>query len=303
MQSRRDFGRLVLAGLPLSVLAGDGLVVDGVRLGVCTYSFRDLPHAPGGDATGPVIKAFGEVGAGLCELFSPQLEPAISSGGGRNSPEATKRREDLRQWRLSTPSEHFESVRKEFDHAGITIYAYTLNFRSDFTDEELEKCFQQTKALGVKIIAASTQLSVAPRLVPLAEKYDILVAMHGHSNTANADEFSSPESFGKALKMSKQFRVNLDIGHFAAAGFDPVAFIRENHDVITHLHIKDRKKNDGPNEPFGEGDTPIKQVLALLKDERYKIPALVEYEYKGTGSSIDEVRKCLAYEKSALTSA
>ena len=206
----------------------------------------------------------------------------------------------MRQWRLSTPAKHFEAVRKQFDNAGVVIYAYTLNFRNDFTDEELDKCFQQTKALGVKIIAASTQLSVAPRLAPLAEKYNILVAMHGHSNTADPNEFSSPESFAKALKMSKQFRVNLDIGHFAAAGFDPVAYIQENHSHITHLHIKDRKKNDGPNEPFGEGDTPIKQVLTLLKEKRYPIPALIEYEYKGSGSSVEEVKKCLAYEKAAL---
>ena len=101
--------------------------------------------------------------------------------------------------------------------------------------------------------------------------------------------------------MSKQFRVNLDIGHFTAAGFDPVTYIQENHDHITHLHIKDRKKNDGANEPFGEGDTPIKQVLMLLKEKRYGIPALVEYEYKGSGSSVDEVKKCLAYEKAALS--
>ncbi len=301
MRSRRDLGRLLLAGLPALALARKRSTVDGVQLGVCTYSFRDLPHTSGGDAVAPVINAFKEVGADLCELFSPQLEPATDMRrAGPDSPEAKKRREDLRQWRLSTPSEHFKAVRKQFDSAGIEIYAYTLNFRNDFTDEELDKCFQQTKALGVKIIAASTQLSVAPRLVPLAEKYDILVAMHGHSNTADPDEFSSPETFAKALKMSKQFRINLDIGHFAAAGFDPVAYIRENHDHITHLHIKDRKKNDGPNEPFGEGDTPIKQVLTLLKQERYPIPALIEYEYKGSGSSVDEVKNCLAYEKAAL---
>jgi sugar phosphate isomerase/epimerase len=100
--------------------------------------------------------------------------------------------------------------------------------------------------------------------------------------------------------MSNWFRVNLDIGHFSAAGFDPIAYINEHHDRITHLHIKDRKKNDGPNEPFGEGDTPIKQVLQLLREKKYAIPAFVEYEYKGTGTPVEEVNKCLAYMKAAL---
>ncbi len=306
--SRRDFGKLALAGIPFSAaLAKINSTVNGVRIGACTYSFRDLPHAPGGDAVDAVVKALTDCSVGICELFSPQLEPANPMTAGpqtmrprMNSPEGKKVREDLRQWRLTTPMDHFRAVRKKFDDGGIDIYAYTLNFRNDFTDDEIEKCFEQTKALGVKIIASSTQLTVAKRLAPFAEKHKIYVALHGHSNTKDPNEFSSPETFKQGLALSNYFRINLDIGHFFAAGFDPVAFIEEQHEHITHLHIKDRKKDDGPNEPFGEGDTPIKPVLTLLKEKKYPIPALVEYEYKGTGTSIEEVQKCLAYMKAAL---
>ncbi len=286
MQSRRSFGKLVLAGLPATLL----MAKEGVRLGVCTYSFRDLPHTGSGDAVDPVLEALTAVGAKQCELFSPQLEPAGSN----------KDREGLRQWRMTTPPEHFEAVRKKFDKAGVEIFAYTVNFHDGFTDEEIDKCFEQAKAMGVKIIATSTQFTVAPKLVAPAEKHKIYVALHGHSKTSDPNEFSTPETFAKGLAMSKYFRVNLDIGHFSAGGFDPVAYINENHKMITHLHIKDRKKNDGPNAPFGEGDTPIKPVLQLLKEKGYPIPAFVEYEYKGTGSSVEEVKKCLAYMKAAI---
>ena len=161
MYSRRDFGKLAIAGLPISAaLAKINSVVHGVHLGACTYSFRDLPHSPRGDAVDNVIQAMKDCGAGECELFSPQLEPAspmttggrpggngpggAGQGGGSpadaaaraaamrarmNSPEAKKAREDLRQWRLSTPMDHFKQVRKKFDDSGIDIYAYTLNFR------------------------------------------------------------------------------------------------------------------------------------------------------------------------------
>ncbi len=302
MYSRRDFGKTLLAALPVSAaLAKINSTVNGVRLGACTYSFRELPHTAGGDAVVPVIQALTECGAAECELFSPQVEPASSmTRTAPHSPEANKRREDLREWRLSTPMDHFKAVRKKFDDAGINIYAYTLNFRDDFTDAELEKCFEQTHAMGVKIIAASTQLTVAPRLAPLAEKHKIYVAMHGHSNTKDPNEFSSPETFQKALAMSKYFKINLDIGHFSAAGFDPVAFIQQHHADITHLHIKDRKKNDGPNTLWGEGDTPIKPVLSLLKEKKYPIPALVEYEYQGSGTPVEEVKKCINYMRTAL---
>jgi sugar phosphate isomerase/epimerase len=124
--------------------------------------------------------------------------------------------------------------------------------------------------------------------------------LHGHSNTRDPNEFSSPDTFQKALAMSPYFRINLDIGHFSAAGFDPVAFISEHHQHITHLHIKDRKKGDGPNMPLGEGDTPIKAVLVLLREKHYPIPALIEYEYKGTGTPVEEVKKCMAYMKQCI---
>jgi sugar phosphate isomerase/epimerase len=324
--SRRDFGRLALASVPAYAAFAKGWTVDGVRLGVCTYSFRELPRQ-NGDAIAPTLQAMKDCNADICELFSPQLEPedtalanvlkAATTPGpdgkmpsmqelgakyraAMNSPEAKQYREDLRQWRLKTPASHFKEVRAQFDAAGVEIYAYTLNFSKEFTDEELDKCFEQAKALKAKTIASSTQVSMLPRLKPLAEKHKIYVAVHGHSDTKHPDEFSAPETFQKALDMSEWFRVNLDIGHFSAANFDPVAYITEHHDRITHLHIKDRKKNDGPNEPFGAGDTPIGPVLRLLKDKKYPIPALVEYEYRGTGTPVEEVNKCLAFMKQAL---
>lgn len=327
--SRRDLGKFS-AGVVSGIAFAQSTSEQGrVQLGVCTYSFRDLPRV-NGDAVGPVMDALKQCHANVCELFSPQLEPEdvvltrvlreITKPGAdgkapsmdqakakyeaaASSPEGRENRQKLRDWRLNTTMKHFEDVRQKFAGAGIEIFAYTLNFSKDFSDAELDKCFQQARALRVKTIASSTQISMLPRLKPLAEKYKVPVAVHGHSETNNPDEFSSPETFQKALDMSPWFKVNLDIGHFTAAGFDPVAYIEEHHARITHLHLKDRRRNDGPNEPFGEGDTPIKQVLQLLKRKGYAIPALIEYEYEGTGSPVEEVNKCLAYCRSAIAQA
>src|SRR5260370_19804820 len=110
-----------------------------------------------------------------------------------------------------------------------------------------------------------------PRVVPFAEKYKLTVGVHGHSNVKDPNEFATPESFLKAMAMSKYIGVNLDIGHFAAAGYDPMEFIQAHHQRITNLHLKDRKKNDEPNMPFAEGDTPINQTLRLARHNEYKI--------------------------------
>jgi sugar phosphate isomerase/epimerase len=128
----------------------------------------------------------------------------------------------------------------------------------------------------------------------------MLVAMHGHSNKSDPNEFCTPESFASAMKLSKYFKVNLDVGHFTAADFDAVAYIREHHANITNLHLKDRRKHEGDNVPWGEGETPLRDVLLLLKKKKWPIPAYVEYEYRGAGSPTEEVKKCFQYAKRIL---
>lgn len=279
--SRRDFGKIALAGVPL------GRMIGGVIIGVQTYSYRDLPHGAANDVD-VIIGALKADDAGEIELFSPGIEPR-----GVN-------REALRQWRLSTPMDRFAAIRARFENAGVTIHSYTMNYSADFTADEIDKTFEQARALGTNIVASSTQVNMARRLLTFAEKHKMFLAFHGHSNSKDPNEFAAPESFQAAIRLSKYARINLDIGHFSAAGYDPVAFIQEHHDRITHLHVKDRKNNDGPNVPWGQGDTPIKAVLLLLKEKKYPIPAFVEYEYPGSGTPVAEVKKCLDYMRRIL---
>ena len=114
------------------------------------------------------------------------------------------------------------------------------------------------------------------------------------------NEFATADDLEKAMASSSEYiGTNLDIGHFTAANQDVIGFLKKHHGRIVTLHVKDRKKDQGPAVPFGEGDTPIKEVLALLKQNRWPIPANIEYEYKGQ-DSVEEVRRCLAYCKQAL---
>lgn len=283
MLTRRAFSAGALAALTQAKS-----IFGGVPLGAQTYSFREMTL----DQT---LAAMKSIGFTQCELF-----------WGTTAPQNLKR-DQIRQWRLSVPLSHFHDIRRKFDDAGIQIFAYDPNFRDDYTDEEIQREFEFTKALGTGIITTSTTLTCARRLAPVAEKYGVKVALHGHDETDRPNEFSSPETFAKGLALSPNFFINLDIGHFSAAGFDPVAYIRQHHAKILCLHIKDRKKNHGPATPFGQGDTPIKDVLLLLKRERYPIPADIEYEYnddmpQAHFDTVTEVRKCFDYCKRILES-
>jgi sugar phosphate isomerase/epimerase len=297
MLTRREFAALVGAGIvsPSALVrarqagAGAGAAsINGVRIGAQTYSFRALPRPAGGDMVDVLIKAFGECGLRECELWSPQIEPEKAP------------REEVRRWRLETPIDHFRQIRSKFGAAGITIRAFNCSFNDSFTEPEIERGFEIAQALGAEFITASSTLSAAKRVAPFAEKRKMVVAMHNHSNLKDPNEFATPESFAAAMKLSKYFKVNLDIGHFTAANFDAVAYIREHHASITNLHIKDRKKNQGENMPWGQGETPIREVLQLLKQNKYPIAAFLEYEYKGAGTPVDEVKRGLEFVRAAL---
>jgi sugar phosphate isomerase/epimerase len=302
MYTRREFGTVTLGGLALpgALTALIDSTIGGVRVGVQTYSFRGRPPKVDGDPGDLLLKMILDCGLRDCELFAPQVEPDMAPGAGRGTPESQKGREDLRRWRTTTSMDFFRAVKKRFDAAGITISAYNLSFNDSFSDQEIDRGFEMARALGAEIITASSTLSAAKRVAPFAEKHRMVVAMHNHSNTTDPNEFASPESFAAAMKMSKFFKVNLDIGHFTAANFDAVAYIREHHEHITNLHLKDRKKNQGDNVPWGQGDTPIREVLQLLKREHWPIRAHIEYEYRGSGTPVEEVKKCVEFVKQAL---
>src|SRR5438034_2118549 len=296
--TRREAGKLILAGAAGALVPGRASarpmidsVVHGVQIGAQSYSFRDRDL----DAA---IQAYVECGLGECELYQGHLEPRVEGRRGQN--ELAK----LRDWRLKTPLSFFEGVRKKFDDAGILLYAYNYSFSKFMSDSEIARGFEMAQAMGVKYITASSQVSVAHKVDIYAQKYKIMVGFHGHDNTRNPDEFSTPDTFARAMAgASPYIGVNLDIGHFTAAGGDAVAYLREHHDKIVTLHIKDRKKNHGANLPFGQGDTPIAAVLRVLRDNQWKIPANIEYEYGEETKGLDavaEVKKCFAYCKQAL---
>jgi sugar phosphate isomerase/epimerase len=300
MLTRREFGALTFSAIALPALVR-AQTVAGVRLGVQTYSFRELMRPTGGDLVDPIIAAMKECGLTECELWAPQIEPASTTRGGRPTPEqAQQSREAVRKWRLETPLDHFHSIGKRFKASGITIYAFNYSPNGSFSNEEIDRGFEMAKALGAEIITASATLEAARRMVPFAAKHRMPVAMHNHSNVSDPNEFATLESLATALKLSPHFRVNLDIGHFTAANYDAVAYIREHHERITNLHIKDRRKNQGDNTAWGTGDTPIRDVLQLLKKERWPIRAYIEYEHKGESGAVEEVKKCFAFAKSAL---
>ena len=322
--TRRDLGKIALASAPLNRAFGAKMIDSkfaGVQIGAITYSFNRIA-SPDPEA---IIKAYVEIGLGEAELMSNHCEalagappmPMFGRGGGAGrgpgggraplTPEQQAERqaafEKLAQWRSSTTAATWKGVTKKFNDAGVDVALLCYNMQDTMKDEDIEYGFTMAKGLGVKGITTSTTLTMAKRIAPVADKHKLLVGYHGHDATNDPNQTATLESYDTLMGYGKYNGINLDIGHFTAAGYDAVAFIKQHHDRITNLHVKDRKKDHGPNVAvWGTGDTPIKEVMQLLKTEKYRFPANLELEYPIPEGSdiIAEAKKCLAYVKSCL---
>ncbi len=173
----------------------------------------------------------------------------------------------------------------------------------DFTDDVTDYFFQAARELGAYAMSCEIPVSKTKRVGVFAQKHKMMVGYHGHGNLTDPEAFGRLGAWEQAFWYSKYNGANVDIGHFFASnGFSPAAWIKENHTRITHIHLKDRKANMGPNMPWGQGDTPLREVLQMMKTEKYKFQATIEMEHPVPEGSntLAELSKCVQYCKEAL---
>lgn len=322
MYTRREFNKLAMASIPLAAAPSSTFAAakfiskfSGVQIGVETYSYRSLrdtsqPWSPQSvdDLMGRVSAAIAEDMIDVCEFWNGLIEPPGGLERGPVTEAALQRRDNLRKWRVSSPVDIFERARQKFNDAGIDIAFSMYNVDDYMTDEEMDWGFEAAKILGAKGVTANCTVASIKKAAHFAEKHRMMLSAHSEDAPfdPNVDGMVFGNNLVDASKLNQYMRITLDIGHFTAYGGDAVKFVRENHAKISNLHLKDRLKNhpefhtDQNTPEWGKGNAPIKQVLQLMKQEKYTFPACIEYEYKSDRPAVLEVKRCLDYAKAAL---
>lgn len=288
---------------------------NGVQIGCNTYSFRSLPlHADTVlqyclDANLSAIEMKGEEaedfgGAPKAPARPQMAAPAPGQPRPQPSPEYQAAMEEytkkIAEWRANVPMEKFAQIKKMYNDAGVSIYAYKPNaLGPNNTDAEIDYTFRAAKALGANQVTVEFPSNSAhtKKLGEFGAKYKIYVGYHGHLQ-------QTFDMWDASFIQSAYNAANFDMGHYVAAGFDPIEFINGRHSHIVSMHVKDRKSkaNGGANLPWGEGDTPIIEVLQLMAKNQYSFPASIELEYQIPAGSdaVKEVAKCVEYARKAL---
>ena len=235
---------------------------------------------------------------------------AARGGGGRGragmTPEQQAAQQEqaakLKAWRTSVAMDPFKKLRKMYNDAGVTIYAWK-QLSTNMSDEEFEYIFNVAEALGCThtTLELPTDAAQLKRLGDFAMKKKIYAAYHTHLQ-------GSMTAFDQAFQLSPGNKANVDFGHWVAAGNvggTPMQFLQKYHDRIASFHLKDRTTPEhcALNLPWGTGETPIKEILQMVKQHKWNIPGSIELEYDIPEGSdaVKEVRKCVDYCRSALT--
>ena len=289
-------------------------------------SFAGAPAAPrpAGDERGAQGRGGADAGRGRQGMTQPpqsgaklmgswngqpcEVPTGRGGGGGRGGRgEQSAEQQDyanrLRGWRTSVSMEPFRKLRRMYNDAGVTIYAWK-QLNTSMSDDELEYVFNVAEALGCThtTVELPTDPAQLKRLGDLAVRKKIYAAYHTHTQ-------GSMTAFDAAFAASRGNMANVDFGHWIAApnpGGTPAQFLEKHHDRIASFHLKDRTKPEhcALNLPWGKGETPIKEILQLVKTRGWKIPASIELEYEipSNSNAVAEVRRCLDYCRGALAS-
>jgi sugar phosphate isomerase/epimerase len=313
--TRRDFGKAALGAAAATRLmaAKPNSNFGGVQIGAITYSFRALPSS-----AEQVLQYCLDCGISAIELMSNVAEsyagaPAAPARQGKGKGKgkggdqtASQSGQSLKEWRTSASMEKYKAFRKMYEDAGVKIYAFKLPPTMAMSDKEYEYIWNVGSTLGANHITMElpTDDALLKRVADYAAARKLRIAFHTHGQ-GGASEFD------KVLGMSAYTALNFDVGHyFGVTGESPVPLVEKYHDRIASLHLKDRKgpsdksgpRGGGANAPWGEGGTPLTEILQLMKKRKYKFPGSIEYEYTTPEGSdvLTEVKKCVAYCKKAL---
>ena len=214
-----------------------------------------------------------------------------------------KRAEELKNWRLSVPMSRYAAFRKMYEDAGVKIYAFKLPPTLDMSDDEYAYIWNVGETLGADHLTMelTTDDALLKRVADYAAKRKLPIAFHTHGQGGSS-------GFDRVLSASKYTALNFDVGHYYGVnGESPAPLVEKYHDRIASLHLKDRKGpgapdpsgrgGGGPNMPWGQGETPLREILQLMKKNKYRFPASIEYEYQTPEGSdvLTEMKKCVEY--------
>jgi sugar phosphate isomerase/epimerase len=261
----------ILRALGHSRVAGGtprGTRPSHVRLGVASYSLRNLPLEK-------AIDAVRSLGTRYVNLKSFHMPYELSAA-------------------------EVAATRHTIESAGLEIVGGgTITFDQD-TDDGVRRYFDYAKAAGMPLIVATGHPGVLPRVERFAKQYDIKVAIHNHG--PEDQHFPSPYDVLKHVRsMDPRMGLCIDMGHTVRTGTDVVRAIADAGPRLLDMHAKDLRdlKDVGSQCIVGQGAMPITAIFRQLDAIQYTGFVNLEYEIDAD-NPLPGMRESFAFMRGVL---
>jgi sugar phosphate isomerase/epimerase len=223
--------------------------IGGIRLGVCSYSFREFSRRMAINMTK--------------QLRTPYI--------------------NLKEFHLlyrSTPEE-LAAGKKQIESAGLSITGGGTVYMMKEDEADVRHYFEYAKAAGMPLMVVGPTARTLPIIEKHVKQYNIAVAIHNHG--PEDKHFPSCRDALKIIKdMDPRMGICLDIGHEIRAGYDLLESVALCGPRLLDLHIKDSTDLKTPKGvPVGDGLLPIVPLLKELRKRNYKGCVNLEYEVEG----------------------
>ena len=168
--------------------------------------------------------------------------------------------------------DRFKALRKMFNDAGVTIYAWKRLLRHVGRGDGV----RVQRGRGARLHAHDAGARRESR------------AAQTHRRSGRRRRRSTPPitpifraAWRRSIRRLRSPRATWPTWTSATssrAGGDPVAFIKKFNGRISSVHLKDRTtpEHGQKNLPWGTGDTPLKEILLTMRREGTHIPASIE---------------------------
>ncbi len=242
----------------------------GLKMGVATYTLRDLPIEQ-------AIQGVKRVGLKFVSIKNVKNHIDLS----HSSEERKQRAQMFRESGLIPLSVGNVSMRKG--------------------EAEIRMAFEYARDIGVQTIVCAPSHDAIPILDKMVKEFDIKLAIHNHG-PEDKGFFPSPFDVMRAVeKFDKRIGLCIDVGHTARAGVDPAESILKCQERLYDVHMKDISAMGDKNTPIegGRGILDSKSILAALLKIKYQ--GLVGFEYeKDSKDPIPGLAESVGYIKGVL---
>jgi inosose dehydratase len=246
--------------------------VSALKLGLATYSLSKLPVAD-------VITTAKQLEINAVSLYKTHCP-----------------------WADGTPDQ-CRAVVQQFKDAGIAV---TSTGMIELPNDEaiMRKSLDNVRAAGLTTFCGWVkETDSLPLVEKLLKEYDLKVAIHNHGPT---EKLATGMDVWKAVQpFDKRVGLCLDVGHGFRAGENPADTVRQCHQRIYEVHLRDTAvTGGGMKDPqpvvIGHGLLDFRSIIAALLEVKYPFEAEFEYEKKeddrvpGLAESVGYIRGLLA---------